>query len=164
MHHVTGNTSLEIRLQKHTRSLKFHINMLWWTSRQSNQGANLLAPGRCGSIFKSIIFELILQNSSLAIPCEIAFWWLPKCWPRFMSPYGITRPQCVDSTVFWYVYTGFQAVVMVFHFRNTWDVCQAIYVKQVDLRWCYASTNNKLIQYKIICCMNSESGLIDGRK
>ena len=140
------------------------LNMLWCASRQSKQGVNSLAPGICGSIFKRIIFKLIMQNSSLGIPQEIAFWWLPKCWPRFMSPYGITRPQCVNSTVFWYDYKGFQAAAMVFGFPNTWDVCQAINVKQVDLRWCYASTNNKLIQYKIICCMNSESGFINGRK
>ena len=82
-----------------------------------------LAPGRCGSYFKSIIFKLIIQDSSLGNSCEVALRWMPqnlgnekltlvqamawyhqatshylnKCWPRSMSPYGITRPQWVKD-------------------------------------------------------------------
>ena len=36
---------------------------------------NSLAPGRCGSKFKSVIFETI-QNSSLDTCCEIALKWM----------------------------------------------------------------------------------------
>ena len=87
-----------------------------------NLEINILAPGRCGSIFKSIIFKCLLQSSSLDTRCEIAFGWMPqnitvdwsklievmvwcrqttnhclnRCWPRFLSPYGITRPQRVN--------------------------------------------------------------------
>ena len=38
---------------------------------------NSLAPGTCGSNFKSIIYKLITQNSSLGIQCKIALGWIP---------------------------------------------------------------------------------------
>ena len=74
---------------------------------------NLLAPGRCGINFKSVIFELIVQNSSLGTHHEITFRWMPhnltneksvlaqvmawchylnQYWPRSMLSCGITRP------------------------------------------------------------------------
>ena len=75
---------------------------------------NLLSPGRCGSNFKSIIFEDMLQIRFMSISSEIAFRWMPQnilgdkwtlvevshylsqsC-PRSMSPYGITWPQWVN--------------------------------------------------------------------
>ena len=84
---------------------------------------NSLTPKRCGSNSKSIIFKLIIQNRSLGIWCEITLRWMPQnltnqkstsvqvmawchqatnhylnqCWPRSMSPYGITRPQGVNT-------------------------------------------------------------------
>ena len=84
---------------------------------------NSLAPGRDGSNFKTktIIFELIIHNNTLDTHWEIAPKWmlqnltdgkstlfqamawccqatshyLSQCWPRFMSPYSVTRPQRV---------------------------------------------------------------------
>ena len=79
--------------------------------------SNLLVPGRCGSDFKSIIFKQMLQIKFMSNSCEIAPWWIPKnlfddkstliygmdwcrqatshyrsqCWPRSMSPFGVTR-------------------------------------------------------------------------
>ena len=41
-----------------------------------NMLVNLLAPGRCCRIFKSIIFQLITHNDSLGTCYEIAFWWM----------------------------------------------------------------------------------------
>ena len=41
-------------------------------------GIYSLAPGRCGSNFKSIIFKLIIQNSNLGTFCEIALRWIPQ--------------------------------------------------------------------------------------
>ena len=38
---------------------------------------NSLAPGRCGSNFKSVIFENDMDQI-LEIFCEIALWWMPK--------------------------------------------------------------------------------------
>ena len=78
---------------------------------------NSLALGKCGSNFKSIIFKLIIQNSTLGTCCEIVLrsvsqnlsneklilihvmaWCyqatshnLIQCWPSFVSTYGITR-------------------------------------------------------------------------
>ena len=43
---------------------KEKVNMAWWC-------INCLAPGRCDCNFKSIIFKLILQNSSLGTQREI---------------------------------------------------------------------------------------------
>ena len=84
---------------------------------------NSLAPGRCCSIFKLVIFKLISRRDLLSISYEIALRWmsqdlaedystvvqvmawcrqaashyLHKCWPRSMSPYGVSRPQWVKS-------------------------------------------------------------------
>ena len=80
-----------------------------------------LAPGQChgGSDFEIIIFKVIIENSSLSTRGEITqrlmpqtlidkksalvrvmVWcrqatshYLNQCWPRSMSPYGITRPK-----------------------------------------------------------------------
>ena len=86
------------------------------------QWVNSLASGRYGNKFKSVIFKLVTQNSSLGTCCSIALRCMPQnltneksavvqvidcclmapspylsqCWPRSMSPYGITRPQWVD--------------------------------------------------------------------
>ena len=84
---------------------------------------NSLAPGRYGSNFKSIIFKIIIQNSSLGAHCESALGWMSlnlinerstlvlvmawshqatsnyqdQCWPRVMTPYGTTTPQWVKT-------------------------------------------------------------------
>ena len=70
-----------------------------------------------------IIFKLISVIGSWGIPCEIALRWMPlaltddkstlvqvmawchqatshylsQCWPRSLSPYGVTRPQWVNG-------------------------------------------------------------------
>ena len=85
---------------------------------------NSLAPRRCGSNFKSMIFKLILQNNILATRGDIALRWMPQnltngkltsvqemawccqvtshyvnqCWPRSMSPYCLNMPQWVLTT------------------------------------------------------------------
>ena len=86
---------------------------------------NSLSLGRCGTNFKSVILEVIVQNSCLGACCEIAFNWMPQdltddkstlvqvmawcrqatshylgqCWPRSLPPYGVTRPQWVNSLI-----------------------------------------------------------------
>ena len=88
------------------------------------QWVNSLAPGRCGSNIKSIIFKLVKQNSNLPTCCEITLRRMPKnltndwttlvqvmvwcrqatshylrqCWPRSMSLYDVTRPLKVQYT------------------------------------------------------------------
>ena len=86
---------------------------------------NSLAPGKFAGNFKQVIFKQILVIDSWGISCEIALIWmsldfiddqstlvqvmawcrqatshyLSQCWPRSMSPYGITRPQWVNFKV-----------------------------------------------------------------
>ena len=83
---------------------------------------NSLAPGRFQFNFRKVIFKLILVNYGWGISYEIALRWMPldltddkstlvqvmawcrqatihylsQCWPRSMSPNGVTRPQWVN--------------------------------------------------------------------
>ena len=87
---------------------------------------NSLAPGKFAWNFKQAIFKQILLIDGWGISCEIALIWmsldftddqstmvqvmawcrqatnhyLSQCWPRSMSPYGVTRPQGVKSAIF----------------------------------------------------------------
>ena len=82
-----------------------------------------LVPRRFEWNFRSIIFKLILVFGGWGPSCEISRWWMPldltddkstlvqvmawyrqatshylsQCWPSFMSPYGVIRPQCVNG-------------------------------------------------------------------
>ena len=73
--------------------------------------------------FRKIIFQLILLIDGWSISCKIVLKWMPmdltdgkstlvqvmawcrqatshylsECWPRSLSPYGFTRPQCVNT-------------------------------------------------------------------
>ena len=83
---------------------------------------NLLIPGIYENHFKSMIFKLIIETSSLGIRCEIRFGWmfqihtnkstlvqvitwcrqatshyLNQCWRRSMSSYSVTRPQRIST-------------------------------------------------------------------
>ena len=83
---------------------------------------NSLAPGKFEWNFRHVIVKQILVIDERSISCEIALIWmsldfsddqstlvqvmawcrqatshyLSQCWPRFMLPYGITRPQWVN--------------------------------------------------------------------
>ena len=82
---------------------------------------NSLATGRFEQKFRSVIFKLISVTDGWGISCKIALRWmlldltdkstlvqvmawchqatshyLSQCWPRFMSRYGVTRPQWVN--------------------------------------------------------------------
>ena len=83
---------------------------------------NSLAPGRFQANFRKITFQLILVIDDWSISCKIVFKWMPmdlagvkstlvqvmawcrqatshylsQCWPRSLSPYGVTRPQWVN--------------------------------------------------------------------
>ena len=84
---------------------------------------NSLAPEKFEWNFRHVIFKQILVIDSWGISCEIALDWmsldltedkstlvqvmawcrqatshyLSQCWPRSVSPYGVTRPQWVNS-------------------------------------------------------------------
>ena len=87
------------------------------------QRFNLLAPGKFKWNFEYVIFKQILVIDGWGIACEIALIWmsldftddqstlvqvlawchqatshyLSQCWPRSLPPYGVTRPQWVNS-------------------------------------------------------------------
>ena len=82
---------------------------------------NSLVPEKFEWNFRHVIFKRILVIDSWGISCEIALIWmsldftddqstlvqvmawcrqatshyLSQCWPRSLSPYGVTRPQCL---------------------------------------------------------------------
>ena len=86
---------------------------------------NSLALGKFELNFRHVIFKQILVIDGWGISCEIALIWmsldltddpstlvevmawcrqatshyLSQCWPRFMSLYGVTRPQWVNMEV-----------------------------------------------------------------
>ena len=86
---------------------------------------NSLAPGKSVWNFRHVIFKHILVINGWDISCEIALIWmsldftddqstllqmmawchqatshyLSQCWPRSLSPYGVTWPQWVGSLV-----------------------------------------------------------------
>ena len=102
-------------------------NLFWLTKRVSwlQMVMNSLAPGKFEWNFRHVIFKQILVIDDWGISCEIALTWKPRdltddkstlvqvmawcrqatshylshCWPNSMSPYGVTRPQWVNS--FW---------------------------------------------------------------
>ena len=81
---------------------------------------NSLATGKFESKFRYVIFTWISVIDDWGIPCEIALIWmsldftddqstlawcrqatshyLGQCWPRSFSPYGVNRPQWVNSS------------------------------------------------------------------
>ena len=87
---------------------------------------NSLAPGRFQRHFRKVIFQLILVIDGWSISCKIALKWMPmdltdgkstlvqamawchqasshylnQCWPRSPTPYGITRPQWVNISMY----------------------------------------------------------------
>ena len=91
--------------------------------RMFGRALKSLVTGRCGSNFKIVIFEDILHIKLLCSAREIALMWMPQtifddkstliqimawsrqptshnlsqCWPRSISPYGITKPQWVNT-------------------------------------------------------------------
>ena len=84
---------------------------------------NSLAPGKFESNFRYLILQIISVIDGWGISCELALRWmsldlnddqstlaqimawcrqatshyLSQCWARSLSPYGITRPQCVKT-------------------------------------------------------------------
>ena len=86
-----------------------------------------LAPGKFEWNFRYLILQIISVIDGWGISCELAFRWmsldltddkstlvqvmvwchqatihyLRQCWPRSLSPYGVTRPQWVKTTFSW---------------------------------------------------------------
>ena len=88
---------------------------------------NSLATGRSECDSKNVIFNLVLLIGIFRSSHDNALWWMPQdltddkstlvqvmawcrqatshylsqCWPRSLSPYGITRPQWVNVLTHW---------------------------------------------------------------
>ena len=103
-------------------SLLFFTLDIYCYSYSMPIGINSLAPGKYESNFRHVIFKQILVIDGWGISCEIALIWmspdftddqstlvqvmawcrqatshyLSQCWPRSLSPYGVTRPQWVN--------------------------------------------------------------------
>ena len=91
--------------------------------KPSKQIVNSLAPGKFEWNFKYLILQIISVIDGWGISCELALRWmsldltddkstlvqvmawcrqatshyLSQCWPRSLSPYGVTRPQWVKT-------------------------------------------------------------------
>ena len=89
------------------------------------QWVNSLAPGKFEWNFRYLIFQIISVIDGWSISCELALKWmwlnftddkstlvqvmawcrlatshyLSQCWPKSLSPYGVTRPQWVNAHV-----------------------------------------------------------------
>ena len=87
------------------------------------QWVNSLVPVRFQRNFRKVIFQLILVIDGWNISCKIVLKWMPmdltdgkstlvqvmawchqatshylsQCWPKSLSPYGVIRPQWVNS-------------------------------------------------------------------
>ena len=94
----------------------------WEFSGDQKMEVNSLVPGKSEGNFRYLIFQIISVIDGWAISCELALicmsldltdgkstldqvmaWWcqatshyLSQCWPSFLSPYGVTRPQWVN--------------------------------------------------------------------
>ena len=100
------------------------VPYLWVKSLQLSPIFNSLDPGKFEWNLRHIIFKQILVIDGWGISCEIVLIWmsldfadgqstlvwvmawchqatshcLGQCWPRSLSPYGVTRPQWVKSS------------------------------------------------------------------
>ena len=99
------------------------IEVWEWISNLIPHSFNSLAPGKFEWNFRYVIFKQISMIDYWGISCEIALIWMSldfsdglstlvqvmawcrqatshymsQCWPRSLSPYGVTRPQWVNG-------------------------------------------------------------------
>ena len=99
-----------------------YISSPFFVSLLSLYPINAYAPGKIECNFRHVIFKQILVTSGWGNSCEIVLIWmsldvihdqstlvhvmtwcrqaashyLSRCWPRPLSPYSVTRPQCVN--------------------------------------------------------------------
>ena len=103
---------------------------------------NSLVFGRSGFDFNSAIFNLVWLIGIIISSCDNSLWWIPQgltedkltliqimawcrqatshylsqCWSRFMSPYGVTRQQCVN----WHCTNGKNYLLPMKSSRGRW--------------------------------------------
>ena len=128
-------------------------------------------------LVKKVIFKLISMTDGWGISCKIALRWMPldltddkstlvqvmawcrqatsyylsQCWPRFMSPYGVTRPQCVNWNFLKFVPKGpiehkhdnpafVEVMAWCWTGNKTFHVL--IMAQFTDTMWCHKATVN----------------------
>ena len=113
----------------------------WWGAIWGS--FNSLAPWRFQFNIRKVIFKLTLVNGGWSISHEIALRWMPQdltydkstlvqvmawcrqatshylsqCWPRSLSPYGVTSPQWFMS-----IYKKIDSVIMHCTWAMPWDL------------------------------------------
>ena len=118
-----------------------------------NISFNSLAPGKIEWNFKCVIFKRNLVIDGWGISSEITLIWmlldftdyqstlvqvmawcrqatshyLSQCWPRSLSPYGVTRPQWVKSVVL-----SWQSLMKVIDIQNVQEQQSTLYLCQKD--------------------------------
>ena len=141
---------------------------------------NSLAPGRFQFNFRKVIFKLTLVNGGWGISYEIALRWMPQdltddkstlvrvmawcrlatshylsqCWPRSMSPNGVTRPQWVNSLSLEKISPHFKNFILrfihmndrqLYHWKCIAMCSSGIYLWYINIAWV-----NGLMQHAII--------------
>ena len=115
--------STKYRLKGLTCSFLFFCPLVIQPTLMARPGLNSLASEKVKVNFRWVIFKLILVVNGWGISCETALIWvslnhtydkstlvqvtawchqatshcLSQCWPRSLSPCGVTRPQWVNS-------------------------------------------------------------------
>ena len=127
----------------------YYLNQ-WWLNELM---INSLAPGKFEWIFRFVIIQGILVIDGWAIFCEIALIWmsvdftddqstlvqvmawcrratshyLSQCWPRTLTPYGVTRPQWVKTSHLFTVHARVN--------RNRWKLTKIMFRKITIWKW-----------------------------
>ena len=120
MHQWTSPSLIDI-MTCHLMAVKPLLEQMLAYCLSDQWNFNSLAPGRPGCHFKTAIFNLVLLIGIFTSSGDNALRWMPKdptddkstlvqvmawsrqatshylhqCWPRFLPPYGVTRPQWV---------------------------------------------------------------------
>ena len=123
--------------------------------------------GVLNKIFGKVIFKFIYVNGGWGIFYEIASRWIPldltddtlvqvitwcrqasshclsNCWPRFMSPYGVTRPQWVRLNLVQYgsFITTISVVLWARYLETIWQLRNTLWANEIswDLRFMWDS-------------------------
>ena len=85
-----------------TSFIRILVGCLQWYEIDIYGWLNSLAPGRCNSNFKNIIFKLIMQNSNLGTRCKIAIRWMPQNLTNEKATLvQLMAPCCQAWTIMW---------------------------------------------------------------
>ena len=133
---------------------------------------NSLAPGRFENNFQNVFFNLIPWIDTLNNSCETIFrrmpqnpsddkstlvqvmaWcrqatshYLSQCCPRSLSPFGVTRPQCVNIVIFF-----------VWNWTNAMNIWSVLWIL---MAWCFNTRVSVATVLSVHTCIPVVHGLI----